>query len=462
VNGRNVASEVATLAAGALWVYGGTSLAVAAYGDDASVSIGAAAAVVGLSYGLGRLLQRLHITEPATRFWGAGLSIGLLYLILRIDIVGEPYLWEMGWFADLLSEPGRTLEGHASDVTEVVLLGGAWVRGVVRGAGDLTFDGVLAEVSLGLVVVLLAAAFAPAAGAPGAVHWLPVPYMVASLLALALARLGSVEADRRRPFLRVWTLWTGGSVGVMGGLALLAAFFDPPSLETVSHSLMLAARGVALAVTYLMSPFIFSAAWVMEHLIDWIGGGEGVAPEPRDTGQLMGLPEGLQEAEETEPARWSRVLGYVLRSGLVVLAIAVALAVLWFAFRRFPRRREDGTEIREEVAFGEAGPLGDLRSIFSGALGRLRGRAGGETRGQDAVGRLYFSVLRRAAEQGVPRSPAVTPLEFAPRLEEHFNSAIPGAISRAFAEARYGCRPCPQEEVEYLRSHWEVEARYGA
>ncbi len=331
----------------------------------------------------------------------------------------------------------------------------AWVRGIVRGTHDLTFDGVLGEVSLGLLVVLVAAAFAPAADAPGALHWLPVAYMVAGLLALSLAHFRSVEADRRRPFLGVWTLWTGGSVGVMAGLALLASFFDPSSFHTVGHALSLAAEGLAVAIAYVMSPFILAAGWVMEHLIDWVSSGKELAREQPNTGPLTGVEQG----EESEPARWSRVLGYILRSGLVVLAIAVALTVLWFAFRRFSRQREDGTEVREEVAPGEGTPLDDLRSLLYGALGRLRGRAGGGPRGRDAIGRLYFSMLRRAAAQGLARPPAATPMEFAPRLEEHFGSPVTRAISQAFAEARYGRRSRPREQVEYLRSRWDRDAR---
>ncbi len=453
MNVRAVAAEVAALAASALWVYGGIALAVAAVGDGASASLGAAAAVVALSYGLARLLQRFDISEEATRFWGAGLSVGLLYLILRIEIVGEPYLWELGWLRDLLSEPGRTLEGRAGDVTEVVLLSAAWVWGVQRGVRALTFERVLAEVSPGLVVVLLAAAFAPAADAPAALHWLPVPYMVAGLLALALAHLRPVQADRRRPFLGVWALWTGGSLGAMAGLALLAALFDPPSLKALGEGLVLAARGLSLAVVYLLSPVIFAMGWTIEHLFGWLVSGNEFTPEPTDTSELIERME-----EESEPARWSRVLGYVLRSGLVVLVIAAALFALWLAFRRLRRRHDEVDEIREEVE--SSGPLGDLRSMFAGAFGRLRVRSGGPT-GRDPIGRLYLSMLRHAMRQGLARPPSDTPLEFAPRLEEHFGSSVPGAVSRAFAKARYGSRPPPPDELAELRVRWEQVARGG-
>ncbi len=454
MNGRAITAEITALLANALWVYGGTALAVAALGDGASMSIWAALAVVGLSYGLARLLQGFDISEGALRFWGVGLSVLLLYVVCRADIAGDLYLWRLGWLGDLLASPGSTLEGHGGDVTEVILLGAAWAWGVTRGIRDFAFESLLGDIGLGLVVVLLAAAFGPAADAAGTLRWLPVPFMVAGLLALALAHLGSVEADRRRPFLGVWMSWTGGSLGVIAGLALLAAAWNPPSMEAVGRAALLAGEGVALALAYAVAPFLYAVAWVIQHVIDWLAGSREALP-PAEMTPPAGLPEGLTEADKGEPAHWTKVIGYVLRSGLVVLAIALALTVLWFAFRRFSRGRGDEIEVREEASPGEGGPLGDLRSMLSGALAGLRRRATGESRGRDALGRLYFSVLRRAAGEGLPRPPAATPLEFAPRLEEHFVSSVPGAISQAYSEARYGRQPRPRHEVERLSSQWE-------
>ena len=79
------------------------ALIVAVVGNGATVSFAGAAAVVALSYGLARLLRQIDIDEEATRLWGAAVSIGLLYLILRIDIVGEPYLLGLGWLGVLPS-----------------------------------------------------------------------------------------------------------------------------------------------------------------------------------------------------------------------------------------------------------------------------------------------------------------------------------------------------------------------
>lgn len=453
MNGRTLAAEAAALTSVALWAYGASALAVALGSDDASVSVGAVIAVVCLSYGLAHLLRRVEIPEAAARIGGAGLSIALLYLILRVDIAGEPYLWKMGWLVDLLSDPEKALQGHSGAVTEVCVLGGVWVWSVMRGARELTLERVLDEVSLGLLVVLLAAALAPAADAPPALRWLPVPYMAIGLTALALTHLQSVEASQQ-PFLGAWTLWTGGSLSIIAGLATLAAFFDPPSFQAIGHAVTAALEGLALLILFITTPFIFAFGWLMEHLIDWLVGG-GIAPEAKDAGQALTPPE----PEQGEPAGWLRMLGYALRSGVVVLAIAAALSAFWFAFRWLSHRRE-ASDVAEERLLVEGSPPTGLRTLLSGTLGRLRRRTARGRRGRDAIGRLYFSMLQRAEAEGIPRPPAATPLELAPLLERHFASAVPRTISQVFCEARYGQRLPPPTEVKRLRSRWEENTRH--
>ncbi len=452
MNGRALAAEVAALVAVVLFVYGGTALGTALVGDGASASFGAAAAAVVLSYGLSRLLQQFDVSEEAVRLWGVVLSVALFYLILRVEIAGDPYLWELGWLPDLVSHPGTTLEGRAGDVTEFVLLGMAWLYGVLRGARALTFEGLLVESSVGLIVVLVAGAFAPAADAPGALRWLPAPYMFAALLSLALVHLETVDADRRRPFPGVWMAWIGASLAAIAGLAVLASLFDPPSFRAVGEGLALVGRTVGLAAAFVLGPVFYGVAWVVEQLVGWVATDEPFTPESTDD-----LLEQVRK-EQGEQAGWVNVLGYVLRGGAVALVVVLVMVGLWLAFRRLRRRQDEVTEVREEVAAEAASPLGDLRAMLAGALGRLRGRARPEPR--DAIGRLYVSMVRRAAARGLARPPAATALEFAPRLEEHFGTAVPGEISRAYSSARYGARPPPREELEGLHDRWgEIERR---
>ncbi|MEX0786449.1 MAG: hypothetical protein WD939_07430, partial [Dehalococcoidia bacterium] len=363
MNGRAVAADLAALAAVVLWVYGGTAVLVARIGDGQAASFGAAAAVVVFSYGLARLLQQLDIDDSAFRLWGVGLSLALFYLILRVEVTGEPYLWELGWLADLLREPGATLEGHAGDTATIALLGGAWVYGITRGSRAGTYEEALAETSVGLAVVLLAAGFASSVDAPGALRWLPAPYMALALAGLALIHVGPVEEDRQRPFGGVWLLWVGGSLVAIGSLAAVTTLFDLSWFETVGHGLVLAGQGIGLALVYALSPFIFAVAWVMESFVDWIVSGDEFTPEPTDT---SGITDKAEERSD-ETSGWQRVLAYIARTSVVLLVMVAVAVVLWFAFRRLRRGKKDELETREVVEAEIGGTMGDLRSLFAGA-----------------------------------------------------------------------------------------------
>lgn len=448
---RALGAELAALVAVTLWVYGGTAVLVARIGDGQALSFGAAAAVVVLAYGLARLLQQLDLDDVSFRLWGAGLSLVVLYLVLRIEITGEPYLWELGWLGDLLRDPGATLQGRSGDVATVTFLVGAWAYAVMRGGREITYESALAETAVGLGVVFLAAGFASSVDAPQALRWLPAPYMATALVGLSLIHLGPVAEDRRRPFGRVWALWIGGSLVAIAGVAVIATLFDLSWFEVVGHGLVLAAQGIGLAIFFVLSPFIIGVAWLMELFVGWIVSGDEFTPEPTDT---SGITEQAEERAE-ETSDWQRALAYVVRSGVVVLLVAVVVVVLLVVFQRMRRRKTDELETREAIEIDVGGPIGDLRSLFTGALGRLRGRA---RFGHDAIGRLYGAMLARAEAQGLARPPAVTPNEFAPRLEAHFASPLPGVISRAYVEARYGARPPPADELQRLRDGWrEVE-----
>jgi hypothetical protein len=448
MNTRSIGAELAFLAAAALWFYGGSALVVAVAGDGEAISVLAPASVVVLSYGLMRSLRQLSITERALRLSGGALSLALFYVILRIEVAGEPYVWDLRWLPDLLSDPSGTLEGRAGDVAEIVLLGAVWVWGVRRGLAGMTHDGLLAELSPGLVTVLVAAAFAPVAHAPEALRWLPAPYLLAAFLALALAYRCSGEVDSSRSYPMYYAAWIGTVLVGIAGLALAASVFDPPSLDAVGRGVLLVGRGASIALAYAVSPFIIVAAWSTAWLVDWLGSGN----------EALQLSDPSKFAEQTESEQnGPGILDYAFRSGLVALVIAFALAVLWFSIRRVAGRRADGQEVREEVASLPGPPSADLRALFSVALSHLPGWSRRQPR--DPIVRLYLAILRQTAARGLSRPLSATPLEFASRLRSHWGSPVVEAISRAYSEARYGRRHLRREEINDLRARWEEVLR---
>jgi hypothetical protein len=355
------------------------------------------------------------------------------------------------WPADLVSDPGATVEGHAGHVAAGALLALVWLFGVYRGARPLTFEGLLAETSVGLAAVLLAAARASAGDAPAALGWLSAPYMAAALAALALAHLRAVEIDTRRPFVAGWALWTGGSLLAIAALVALTNAVEPPPPDRMLHALGVAGAALGVAVLFVFSPFIIAFLFLVDLVV-------GLLPASVEPPELPERPEGLPGEEQPDeagsPALWARALAYALLSGAVTLLALGALVALWFAFRRLRPDHAAEDELREAFE-PAAGAPGAVRSLLSDAFGRLRGRAAG----RDAIGRLYVAMVRRAAADGLARAPAATPHEFAARLQAHFASPAPVAISEAYARARYAARPPAPDELDRLRRDWRALSR---
>lgn len=452
MNVRRLAAEVAALAALAVAVYAGTALGVAMFGDGARFPFWPALAAVVLPYGIVKVLRALDPSERTLHLAGAGSSLLLFYVVARAYMADDAGLWQLGWLVGLVSDPLGTLAGHAADVTALVVLGAAWLYGVVRASREPSFERLIAEASAGLAVVFAAGAIGPAADAPASLRWLPVLYMLFALLALAFERLPAIEAGRQRSFLGAWAIWIIGGLTAAVGLALVATFVEPPSLERVGVGLAFAARGLGLAIILLLSPLIIGLVWAAQLLASWLPEAEPFVPEITDTGDLGESDEG------SEGTSWARVLSYITRSSIVVVLIVLALLVLWFVFRRMRRLHEDEPETREDVEPDIGMPLDGLRALLAAALQRLGGAGRGQ-RWSDAVGQLYFAVLRRAEDEGLSRPPASTPLEFSPELDLHFGSPLPGVISQAYSEARYGGRAPTSERIAELRAQWQKLGR---
>ncbi len=452
MNARAVATEFVVLVVATLWAYAGVAVVVAQLGEGQAVSFGAVVAVVVLAHALGRTLPRFDIGETAFRAVGIATSVVLLYLILRVEIAGNVYVWDLAWFYDLLSDAGNTLEGHSGDVATVLLLAIAWVFGVARGSGQLTFEGFAGEVTLGLVVVLFAALFADAADAPGIVAWLPVPYLGVALLALAFVYFSNVGMERSRPFAGAWALWVCGPLLVLGAIAVPTALIDLEALAFFGEGLRLVGKVIGLLLLAVMLPPLIGLVWLLEFFASSVLqiDAEPITPE-------MPTVEGLvdEENEDEDAASWTKVVGYILRFGVVAIAVTLALMLLWFAFRRYGKRAEDDVDLREEVEAGGGG----IGSMLSGTLDRLRGRFAAGQRGRDPIGRLYIAMLESAAVEGLARPAAATPLEFAPQLDAHFHSTLPTSISTTFASARYSGRLTPEDDVERLKTEWQEMQR---
>jgi hypothetical protein len=431
----------------ALWSYAAVALVVAvfAHGEGPAPSFIGVAAVVAGSFALARALQATELSDVQFRAVGAGASAIAIFAIVHIEYAPATPPWDLAWMRALAVHPQDV---HAHIVAATVPLMLLWMRGIVRGQRSLEFDGVLGGTALGLVPVAIAAGAAPPVHGPDAFGPLAIAYLPLALGALVLYQ----APDPYRPLRGLAAQWGAAAaivLAVAAALTVIAAAIDPGALgflAPVGRPLVFLFGNAAM---YIFGPPLAAIVWLL-----------GLIPLPHGQQQeplIPNTPLSKHPDDHTTPL-WARIIGWVIAGGVGTLIGAATLFVLWLLFRRFTRRAERPGERRERVE-AESSLAGDLGSAFDALARRFR-RAPKRMQSPVDVRRLYHEMLERSAAVGLERPPAATPLQFAPRLDAHYASDVPSAISRAFVASRYGAREFDQRIVDDLRTRWkQVEAQ---
>ena len=318
------------------------------------------------------------------------------------------------------------------------------MRGIVRGQQSLAFDGVVSSAGLGVAAVAIAAGVAPDVHGPDMFGALAIAYLPLALGALALYQM----PDADRPLRRLAAQWGAGVVIVLvaaAALTVIAAAIDPGALGVLAPIGRPLAFVFGNAAKWILGPPIAAIAWLF-----------GLIPLPHhQQEEVPFMPGGappMKPKDDHSTPLWARIAGGIIAGGFVTLVVMGAILVMWMLFRRFSRRKERPEERRERVE-GEATLADDLGAALNALAGRFR-RAPRPAQATVEVRRLYHEMLERSAASGLERPLSATPLQFAPRLDAHYASDVPSAISRAFVASRYGERQFDARVVDDLRARW--------
>ncbi len=438
-----------------MWVYAFVAFLVAVTTAGGKPSIPCVLLIVYGSYGISRLLQNSDLALGPLRIWGTVLSLLLFYAIVRVDFFADWRFWDFSWADALFNNTEATLRAGAAAVIGVPLLWLVWLRGILRGQQHTGFEFVMGDFAIGVVIVAFVELFAGGVDAPRAVGLLAVPYVGVGLLAVGLAHAARSEEEFGRSFAPSWLAAVGGAVLVLGAIALLFVFVDVhTAFETLS--------GVALMMGYALAKRIYYLTWPIVKALEWILAIIGslfralYGGQPRDSINPSRTPDPNEQNEGPTRALpgWLHLAIRIFVAAPIVALLIVGTALL---FTRL-RRRLGPREIKESTY--REGRLGaDIGDFVGSLLGRLRPNLhfGGDH--LDAVRRLYFDMLAAAAQRGVERRPAETPLELSPRLSSAFATETPSRVTSLFDDARYGGLAPPEDTLRRLRAEWEQTRR---
>jgi len=310
------------------------------------------------------------------------------------------------------------------------------------------------------------------------------PAMLFALLLYFLAGLWLLSHAR---LLRLNFQWLADGVGKEAGLerawqraaltlvlviALLAAFLPIGSTLGISHILRLALDAVLYVAGLLYSAIGFLFAAILRLFIN-----NTAETTPLPTPQPMPTMAPPTPPPATPPP--DPTFAFVVSSAFWALLIALAIGALLFFLR------ERGYRLELEQVRRTWGTVGkQVRSLWlrlrrrvrvAGYTLRQRLRSpappadtapGSPTRGLRRPGPLspreqiryyYLSIVRRAAERGVPRADSETPLEYIHDLKQQWPEAEAelDELTRAFVEARYSPQPIDKRAVARAKEEWK-------
>jgi hypothetical protein len=405
-------------------------------------------------------IDRRQITSPRRELIFLLLVIGTSLAGIRLFVYPLSDPGNFHWLADT----GRSLlefsEGVTPPLLFILLNTFLWARVAMAADRELTFWSVGVSFRLGLLLAIVGGSLLSTIGGRSAQEALFyfTTFFAFGLLAISIARIDEKSVgDTRSPGRKVPIARLVDIVAltcVIVGVALSTLrVFTPSALrswvsvfEPLQKAVGLMLGWVILAVFSLIGPLMDRLLLAIQRLAT---GGEPVQAE-------MGPPPPLQFGNDAAMRDWT-----LLRYGLVIAAVVIALAILWFLF---VKPDEEGAASEDEEPEQE-----ESRSAIAPAMphfGRLRDwlrmlrRYGMNQRLLNAISveNMYANLGRMARKRGHPRLPSQPPDDYLPQLA----SAFPGQNARlermtmAYMRVHYGDLPIAQDEMDTLRDDYEA------
>ena len=384
-----------------------------------------------------------------------GIGFVVIYIAVSSATVSPSGRFELNWLFNLV---GRDLIADEAvsiiiaTVTSVVI----WRRAstLVRDSNDAP-DYLKRAFKWGLVILAIALVADEIATNPVGIATLLIPFFVATLIGMAVARLSDdsqFSGTWARVILGALVAFVGvglaaGLAGSRYGASGLSALYT--AYGWLVDALIWVLRWPLMLVGYVI-------AWLIELIRSWVGQPVPEAQEQQAEGGRPDFPE--PDAIARAESQWVEAVLDALQWPLTILIPILVLLLLALAYRRVTRnrRRDDALEresIRDEVE--EVSYWDLLKGLLPAWLTR---RGAGrylwkypDTPGIAGVFMLYFETLQHAMERGLEFDARQTPLEREQQLASALPNAPVSAITARFNAACYGDVPTSDARVAQLR-----------
>lgn len=388
-------------------------------------------------------------------------GLGVVYLAVSSATISVAGRYELNWLVRMLARD-LTADEAVSIVIAAIACVLIWRRTstLVRDASDAA-ERLKSAFKRGLVILAIALIADEVASEPFGIATLLLPFFIATLTGLAIARLAD-DSPLTGAWVRVILVALAGFVGV----GLIAGLAGSRYGSTGLSALYTAYGWLVDAVIWVLRWPLTLVGWLIALLIDFLRSlinAEPPEPQEQPAGQQGTQFPDPEPAANPAESQWIEAILDALQWPLTILLPIVLLVVLALAYRRIIARRRRGDDIERESIRGEVEDVSywDLLRGLLPAWLTARGRRRHlwrypDTPGIAGVFMLYFEMLQHSIERGMEFNARLTPMERQPLLE----SVLPGApvsdITDRFNAACYGDLPTPDARVEQLRQQLET------
>ena len=397
---------------------------------------------------------RGDIWRLAFLYGGSGLFS--LYLAVATTRVGQSASFDIYWIYRLFNRD-LGAETVVALVIAVIVSALIWRRtgGIIRDDRDSP-DHLKRVFKLGLAVLAIALIVDEFVDTPVGIARLLIPYFVATLAGMSIARLPDDSPVAGR-WARVILVSLGGFIG----LGLVAGYAGGRYGSTGLGALFAIWGWLVDGLIWLLRWPLTVIGWIIALIIEWLQSFFSGEVQEQEQQQAQGERPQFTEREGAEgvDSAWVEAVLDALQWPLTFLLLLVLLVVLALAYRRIVRRiaRDDDVEresIRDEVE--DVSYLDLLKGLLPDwMLRRGSGRSlwrYPEDPGIKEVFLLYFESMELALERGMVFNANQTPTERAHEMGSVLRGAPIDDITARFNAACYGNIISTDNEIESLRS----------